>query len=237
MGQARSPFTGHVNDLVQVMREFSDAIEDAYGDMGVTIGKPNRISAWTGGILPGYNPGVDNHTFTSPTGGILELSGGEGISRPEVVQAMGADTFNALNAAARSSRVAGMQRMLGALMPRRAFSDGGILDDFTGDAKAIGAEYKNRLPDNWLRPAGRSIIDTVVDGIGDALASFASGVGWVRPTTGRITSRYGPRGGGWHAGMDIAGGAGTPTYAPTFGRVLETGWNIGPGRTGVGSLI
>jgi SLT domain-containing protein len=236
MSRARSPFTGHVNDLVQVMRDFSDAMNDAYGDMGVDVGKPSRLSAATGAILPGYNPGVDNHTFTSPTGGILELSGGEGVSRPEVVQAMGAGTFNALNAAARSGGVRGVQQALTSLIPRQAFSDGGIIDDFTGEAKAIGTEYKGLLPDNWLKPAGKSIIDTVVDGMNDMLASLFTGAGWVRPTTGRVTSDYGPRWGTHHAGMDIADGEGTPVVAPTAMRILETGANIGPGRTGQGIL-
>jgi SLT domain-containing protein len=36
--------------------------------------------------------------------------------------------------------------------------------------------------------------------------------------------------------MDIADTPGTHTWAPTAMRVLETGWNIGPGRTGVGVL-
>lgn len=237
MGQARSPFTGHVNSLVDVMRDFSDAITKSYGDMGVEIGKPSRISAATGTILPGFNPGVDNHIFHSPTGGILELSGGEGVSRPEVVQAMGAGAFNALNAAARTGGVAGVQRLLGANVPRQSFADGGIMDMFTDDAKHIGTEHKNLLPDNWLRPAGTSIIDTVVDGIGEALAAMFSGDGWVRPTTGRVTSRYGAGRGAYpHSGMDIADGAGTPVVAPTAMKILETGWNIGPGRTGLGIL-
>lgn len=237
MAQARSPFTGHVNNLVEVMRRFSEAMNDAYGDMGVSVGTPSRISAATGAILPGFNPGVDNHIFSSPTGGILELSGGEGVSRPEVVQAMGAGTFNALNAAAMSGGVAGVQRLLGNNVPRQSFASGGIMDAFTSDAKNIGTEHKGLLPDNWARPAGVSIIDDVVAGIGEALAAMFSGDGWVRPTTGRVTSRYGAGRGAYpHAGMDIADGHGTPVVAPTAMRILETGTNIGPGRTGEGIL-
>ena len=37
----------------------------------------------TGGVLPGYTPGRDVHRFYSPTGGRLDLSGGEAIMRPE----------------------------------------------------------------------------------------------------------------------------------------------------------
>src|SRR5690606_24072033 len=47
-----------------------------------------------GGILPGYTPGQDVHTFVSPTGGTLHLSGGEAILRPEVTRALGRETIN-----------------------------------------------------------------------------------------------------------------------------------------------
>ena len=43
----------------------------------------------SGGVLPGYTPGRDVHQFFSPTAGILELSGGEAIMRPEWTRAVG----------------------------------------------------------------------------------------------------------------------------------------------------
>lgn len=43
----------------------------------------------SGGVLPGYTPGRDVHTFTSPSAGILNLSGGEAIMRPEWVRLVG----------------------------------------------------------------------------------------------------------------------------------------------------
>ncbi|WP_460690219.1 tape measure protein [Nesterenkonia suensis] len=52
---------------------------------------------------------------------------------------------------------------------------------------------------------------------------------------GPVTSRYGPRWGGHHAGIDIAGGG--PVFSPWNGIVAATGSNIGPGRTGLGVLI
>lgn len=81
----------------------------------------------------------------------------------------------------------------------------------------------------------------------DSKGSGGSGAGigaaqfeGVRGTTHRIsegpvTSRYGPRAGGHHAGIDIAGGG--PVFAPWNGRVVATGPNIGPGRTGNGILL
>ncbi|MFI2757837.1 transglycosylase SLT domain-containing protein [Streptomyces echinatus] len=85
----------------------------------------------TGGILPGYTPGKDVHRFVSPTGGVLDLSGGEAIMRPEVTRAVGRGGINALNAAARTGGVAGVQALLAHGLPHRAFWGGGIWDTIT----------------------------------------------------------------------------------------------------------
>ncbi|WGH92091.1 tape measure protein [Auritidibacter ignavus] len=244
MGLARQPFTGKINNLIGVLRSFSDAISRAYGDMGVSMKKPVRLA--TGGVLPGYTPGRDVHSFTSPTGGRLELSGGEAILRPEVTRAMGRGWVDGVNATARGSGVAGVRRVLGD--SRQAFADGGIFDtEFSADAKKIGQEYKGRLPVSPWRPIGEHVIQQVIDGFGAYLASMldaGAGPGMVvtngrtaKPTTGRVTSGYGPRWGGHHAGMDIAAGQGTPTFSYAAGVVRKTGPNIGPGRTGLGILI
>ncbi|PRX48323.1 murein DD-endopeptidase MepM/ murein hydrolase activator NlpD [Prauserella shujinwangii] len=49
----------------------------------------------------------------------------------------------------------------------------------------------------------------------------ASGV--VRPTTGRFTSGYGPRGGTIHYGIDIANSIGTPIVSAMAGEVISSG--------------
>ncbi|WP_430376690.1 transglycosylase SLT domain-containing protein [Streptomyces sp. B1-3] len=90
----------------------------------------------SGGILPGYTPGRDVHRFVSPTGGILDLSGGESIMRPEVTMAVGRGGINALNAAARSGGIAGVQSLLSQGLPHRAFWGGGIWDDLTDNPVA-----------------------------------------------------------------------------------------------------
>ncbi|MEU6181162.1 peptidoglycan DD-metalloendopeptidase family protein [Streptomyces coeruleorubidus] len=82
----------------------------------------------SGGVLPGYTPGRDVHRFVSPTGGVLDLSGGEAIMRPEVTKVMGRSGVNALNAAARQGGVAGVQALLSGGIPHRAFWGGGIWD-------------------------------------------------------------------------------------------------------------
>ena len=56
-----------------------------------------------------------------------------------------------------------------------------------------------------------------------AAGARAGGGGAVAPTTGRVTSCSGARGGTIHYGLDIANAIGTPIYAPEAGRVLQAG--------------
>lgn len=79
----------------------------------------------TGGVLPGYTPGRDVHEFASPTGGRLNLSGGEAIMRPEWTKAMGAGYVDDMNAVARSEGVAGIRKRM------QVFANGGIVDSMT----------------------------------------------------------------------------------------------------------
>ncbi|WP_406326679.1 hypothetical protein OG784_27390 [Streptomyces sp. NBC_01617] len=82
----------------------------------------------TGGIMPGYSPGIDNH--------VIAVSGGEAIMRPEVTRAVGASRIHELNAAARSGGISGVQRAIANGMP--AFKDGGIFGSIWGGLKSAG---------------------------------------------------------------------------------------------------
>lgn len=52
---------------------------------------------------------------------------------------------------------------------------------------------------------------------------------WVWPARGSISSRFGPRWGGFHNGLDIANRAWTPILAARAGTVSEAGWCSGYG--------
>ncbi|MGY1729834.1 M23 family metallopeptidase [Geodermatophilus sp. SYSU D01062] len=54
--------------------------------------------------------------------------------------------------------------------------------------------------------------------------------GGIAPTTGRVTSCYGPRWGTMHQGVDIAAPIGTPVFAPEGGVVLQAGPASGFGQ-------
>lgn len=79
--------------------------------------EPAPIPGWmqsykTGGVMPGYTPGRDPHKFISPTGGRLELSGGEAIMRPEFTATVGKGWVDHMNAAARKKGRRGVQEAL-----------------------------------------------------------------------------------------------------------------------------
>lgn len=69
------------------------------------------------GVLPGYSPGRDIHTFYSPTGGRLDLSGGEAVMRPEFTRAVGGEEGIAyLNALARRGQLPWQRYAIGGMI-------------------------------------------------------------------------------------------------------------------------
>ncbi|MFD7858570.1 peptidoglycan DD-metalloendopeptidase family protein [Streptomyces microflavus] len=115
---------------------FNDGIVKVWNNTAAKlpgIGKINEMKLpkgfASGGVLPGYTPGRDVHRFVSPTGGVLDLSGGEAIMRPEVTQVMGRSGVETLNAAARQGGVQGVRSVLAGGIPHQAFFGGGIFGD------------------------------------------------------------------------------------------------------------
>ena len=82
-----------------------------------------HVALRTGGFMPGYTPGRDVHTFVSPTGGVLELSGGEPVLRPEAGVVLGRDWVDGVNAAARNGGISGVKSFLG----YQGHKDGGVM--------------------------------------------------------------------------------------------------------------
>lgn len=79
--------------------------------------KKNKYAFAEGGVMPGYSPGRDIHTFYSPTGGRLDLSGGEGIMRPEFTRMVGGEAgINYLNAEARKGRLPWQRFAIGGMV-------------------------------------------------------------------------------------------------------------------------
>lgn len=93
-----------------------------------------------------------------------------------------------------------------------------VIDDMVG--WAVGADDKKAL--EQAAASGGAVYD-------GPLGAFH------RPSKGPFTSMYGPRWGGFHTGVDIAGGG--PTYAALPGVVQRVGWNAVPGKTGIGIYL
>ena len=56
-----------------------------------------------------------------------------------------------------------------------------------------------------------------------AVSTLTAAAGAVAPTTGTVTSCYGPRWGTMHSGVDIAAPIGTPVFSPEDGVVVDAG--------------
>lgn len=79
-----------------------------------------------GGIISGWSPGRDIHRFYSPTGGMLDLSGGESVMRPEWTAAVGPAAVDRMNALARGGKTAAIRRIVSGVP---GFDIGGIIGD------------------------------------------------------------------------------------------------------------
>lgn len=115
-----------------------------------------------GGVLPGYTPGRDVHRFISATGGMLDLSGGEAIMRPEVTQALGRSWVDGANAAARSGGIGGVGKFLGG---HQAHASGGYYRPVKGGSISQGLhdQYTGFPAIDFAIPTGTKVV-AVADG-------------------------------------------------------------------------
>ena len=121
----------------------------------------------TGGIYPGYTPGRDV--------GLIGVSGGEAIMRPEWTRAVGEDYIHAANAAARQGGVEGVTRFLG------GYATGGIApgaiarESGSSGLPYMGGYIFGGVVDLWDATGGRAVSavasgwDAVTGAIDDAI--------------------------------------------------------------------
>jgi len=120
--------------------------------------KAPTVSFDRGGVMPGYTPGRDVHKFWSPTGGGLELSGGEAIMRPEFTRAMGgAGGVEMLNKAARAGNRALIQTLLGGSQKHAgggivSFKGGRFTEQFAGVLQTVAKQMSFNLFQGGFRP-------------------------------------------------------------------------------------
>jgi phage-related protein len=129
-----------------------------------------------GGVMPGYTPGRDVHRFVSPTGGQLELSGGEAIMRPEFTRAVGSGFVSTMNAIARSR---GAQGIKAALAPALGGNPATPVDR---SLKYAGGGTVQRFADGgifgWIKSAGSAVL-----GAGSAAWNkIKEGATWLKDT-------------------------------------------------------
>jgi hypothetical protein len=198
---AKKPVEYIVNTVYnQGIRKVWGYVAEAFGGPPL----PKFEGFKTGGVLPGYTPGRDVHKFVSPTGGGLELSGGEAIMRPEFTRAVGAGFVHSLNAVARSRGAQGVKAALapmlggnpstptdrslryagGGLVQR--FADGGIFGWIKSKAAQVagaGSSVWNKVKEaaDWLtdtlEASARAGVKNVVDPLLRNFPGMDTGIG------------------------------------------------------------
>ncbi|MFD5308317.1 transglycosylase SLT domain-containing protein [Streptomyces ardesiacus] len=248
--------TSQVNNLKDALKEAGDKADKLNSHLkdiaknapgggsggGSSNGKGKKKKA-TGGVLTGYTPGRDVHSFYSPTGGQLDLSGGEAVMRPEWTAAVGPQYVNQMNALARTQGVSGLRRV----MAHQQFAEGGVIQKLGLDrliefsksynvGKDVSASIATMDMDSASRgiggPAQEGVIGTgtvASHGVGRDLAAKYKGI-YDFITKGSWKSLKGlPTGLGQVVG--IVGGALAPSAGEYFwddvwkgsGNILERG--------------
>lgn len=150
MGRTPGDVGDSLNRTISVLGGFASAVNAAFAEVGVKLKAPAKLKYADGGTLPGYSPGQDIHQFYSPTGGRIDLSGGEAIMRPEWTKAMGGEAgIKAQNRAAREGRLDDLYEM-----QAQHFADGGVW-------RGLWGIVKSKFPSATLNSAYRGGARTV----------------------------------------------------------------------------
>ncbi|MEU2492607.1 peptidoglycan DD-metalloendopeptidase family protein [Streptomyces sp. NPDC007883] len=203
--------------------------------------KLNLEGFHTGGIMSGYSPGRDDR--------VIAVGGGEAIMRPEWTRAVGADTINSWNAAARQGGVSGVRRAIQAGMP--AYKDGGIVGWFKEKAGDVGdffgkvADFANPvkvfqrardyvtekmkplLTNKWARSISQmpykllvNLKDKALDFLGFGGGEGGAGT-WAKPVHAPYGTPFGKKGSMWSSGRHT--GLDFPAAIGTAVRAVDGG--------------
>ncbi|RSR98013.1 hypothetical protein EF913_28195 [Streptomyces sp. WAC04189] len=245
-GIAKDPVSFIVDTVYnRGLRKVWNLVTDAFGGKHLEWMKFAKGGVYDYGVLPGYTPGRDTHTFVSPTGGLLGLSGGESIFRPEFTRAVGTGFVTYWNDLARSRGVSGVRQAMAATMgggQTQAFKDGGI---FSGIGNALGGAWdKAKKAGSWLTDTFGSAIKAGVKKVINPLIDKIPGgkIGWVgllkdfaKGAVKRLIAGgdEGDKKGGGKGGKPVDAAIGTRFGVP--GRMWSSGFHTGvdfPAPTG-----
>lgn len=180
----------------------------------------NSHAQGTAQVLPGYTPGRDVHTFVSPTGGRLNLSGGEAIMRPEFSAALGKTGVDYLNNIAKRGPAA----IRGLFGGGQAFASGGVFWPVPGRSTGTYAGHDGvdiNRGSGWddygdpIRAAHSGRVSYVGTGRGYGNAIWISGSDGYTTLYGHTSSSF------VRAGQPVFGGQ-------LIGRVGNTGNSSAP---------
>lgn len=199
---ARDPIQ-YVVDVV-----YNNGIRGVWNKIAGAFGadKLSKFTFASGGIMPGYTPGRDVHKFVSPTGGMLEMSGGESIFRPEFTRAVGSGFVGTMNSIAKSKGAQGVKAALapvfggnpstftdtslryanGGVFPHQRFADGGVFGWIKSAGAAVagaGSAVWNGIKKgaSWLKDtleaSARAGVRNVVDPLLRSFPGMDTGIG------------------------------------------------------------
>ncbi|MDH6610336.1 phage-related protein [Streptomyces sp. SAI-208] len=193
---ARKPVQ-YVVDVV-----YNNGIRGVWNKVASAFGAPSlpKFKFARGGVMPGYTPGRDVHRFVSPTGGRLELSGGEAIMRPEFTRAVGSGFVNSLNSLARTRGAQGVKAALAPVFGGNPntptdttlrYADGGIfgwIGKAASAAKGAGSTAWNAIKKgaSWL---GDTLLGSAKAGVKSVVNPLLAGFPGMDTGFGKLIRR------------------------------------------------